>query len=49
MPEATRKAVLANSNVFRDAQQARWTRHFFDELAEVVAAGRQRLERDAAD
>jgi hypothetical protein len=49
MPEATRKAVLANSNVFRDAQQARWTRYFFDELAEVVAAGRQRLERDAAD
>jgi hypothetical protein len=48
MPPATKAAVFANSNRYRDTQQARWTRFLFDELAELVAHGRRR-EGHAAD
>jgi hypothetical protein len=47
MPAETKAAVLANSNRYRDTQQARWTRYFFDELAELVQRGRR--EVPAAD
>ena len=40
MPEATRAAVLANSNVFRATRQAAWTRALFDELALIVERAR---------
>jgi hypothetical protein len=48
MPPETKAAVFANSNSFRDTQQARWTRFLFDELAELVQQGRRR-EAQAAD
>ena len=48
MPAETKSAVFAHSNSFRDTQQARWTRYFFEELAELVERGRHR-EAQAAD
>jgi hypothetical protein len=48
MPPETKAAVFANSNAYRDAQQARWTRLLFDELVDIVERGRRR-EPQAAD
>jgi hypothetical protein len=37
MPAETRAAVKANSETFRDSQQAQWTRWLFDELSGIIA------------
>ncbi|HEX5167335.1 MAG TPA: thioredoxin family protein [Thermomicrobiales bacterium] len=37
MPEETKAAVRANSNRFRDGQQAEWTGWLFEDLAAIVA------------
>jgi hypothetical protein len=40
MAPETRAAVRANSNSFRDSQQAEWTRWLFEDLAAIVVSSR---------
>jgi hypothetical protein len=40
MAPETKAAVRANSNSFRESQQAEWTRWLFEDLAEIVASAR---------